>query len=346
MSVSLRSLGKRFGPQRVLEGITFDVAEGEFVALVGPSGCGKSTLLRIVAGLEDASEGDLLIDGRRVNDLRPQERNVAMVFQSYALFPHLSTRENIAYGPKVRGEAPARVEGAVATAARTLGLDALLDRMPRALSGGQRQRVAMGRALVREPAVFLFDEPLSNLDAALRVHMRAEIRALHRQVGRSALYVTHDQTEAMTMADRVVVLRAGRVEQVGAPLDLYDRPANAFVAGFIGSPAMSMLPGVAGAGGVRLADGAWLPLARVLPHGPVTVGIRPEALRRDPDGSIALAAEVVEATGAETHVVGRAAGVPARALFRDRRRPAVGEVLRLAASEADLHVFDANGDRL
>ncbi len=345
--VALRSLGKRFGSQVVLQDVNLQIAPGEFVALVGPSGCGKSTLLRVIAGLEEISEGDLLVGGRRINDLRPQDRNIAMVFQSYALFPHMNTRENIGYGPRIRREEPGRMRQAIDTAANTLGLAPLLDRKPSQLSGGQRQRVAMGRAIVREPELFLFDEPLSNLDAQLRVHMRAEIKALHRRMGRTTIYVTHDQTEAMTMADRVVVLRAGRVEQEGAPLDLYDRPANTFVAGFIGSPSMTMLPARARDGRLYLPDGADLGTVPVGVPNEVTLGVRPEAFRHDPAGAIALAVDLVEATGAETHLIGRIAGHPARVLLHDRLRIAPGDTVLLSVGSADLHLFSPEtGGRL
>jgi multiple sugar transport system ATP-binding protein len=345
--VELRSLGKRFGAATVLEDVSLRIEPGEFVALVGPSGCGKSTLLRVIAGLEEITSGDLLVGGRRINDLRPQDRNIAMVFQSYALFPHLSTRDNIGYGPRIRREEPGRARQAIAGAAQTLGLTALLDRKPAQLSGGQRQRVAMGRAILREPDLFLFDEPLSNLDAQLRVHMRAEIKAMHRRMGRTTIYVTHDQTEAMTMADRVVVLRAGRIEQEGPPLDLYDRPANTFVASFIGSPSMTMLPARTEGSRLRLPDGADLgPIPATLPN-EVTLGIRPEAFRRDPAGPIAFAVDLVEATGAETHLIGRIAGHPARVLLRDRLRVSPGETVPLSAAASDLHLFDPeSGARL
>ncbi len=337
--VVLRGLGKRFGAQAVLHDVDLAIRPGEFVALVGPSGCGKSTLLRVIAGLEEISEGDLLVGGRRMNDLPPQARNVAMVFQSYALFPHMTAGQNIGYGPAIRREEPGRVARAIDTAANTLGLATLLDRRPSQLSGGQRQRVAMGRAIVREPELFLFDEPLSNLDAQLRVHMRAEIKALHRRMGRTTIYVTHDQTEAMTMADRVVVLRQGRIEQEGPPLDLYDRPVNAFVAGFIGSPAMTMLPARTEGGRLRLADGSDV---AAVPEGlpdPVTLGIRPEAFRPDPAGPLRLHVDVVEATGSETHLVGRIATAPARVLLKERVRVSPGEVAAFTVGPADLHLF-------
>ncbi|TIT39542.1 MAG: ATP-binding cassette domain-containing protein, partial [Mesorhizobium sp.] len=241
--VQFRNLSKSFGHHQILENIDLEIESGEFVVLVGPSGCGKSTLLRMLAGLETISSGDLMIGGLRANDLPPQKRNIAMVFQSYALFPHLKAADNIGFGPKIRGETRAAVDDKVKKASGVLNLFSYLDRYPRQLSGGQRQRVAMGRAIVREPSVFLFDEPLSNLDAQLRVQMRTEIKALHQRLKSTIVYVTHDQIEAMTMADRIVVMDHGRIQQVGPPLELYDRPANKFVAGFIGSPSMSFVSG-------------------------------------------------------------------------------------------------------
>ena len=243
-SLELRGIRKQFGAVPVIHGIDLSIADGEFVALVGPSGCGKSTLLRIIAGLEEASEGEIEIGDRIVNDLGPRDRNIAMVFQSYALYPHMSVFDNMAFNLKLSGKSKAEIEARVAEASRMLDLDPLLKRRPAQLSGGQRQRVAMGRAVVRDPAVFLFDEPLSNLDAKLRVQMRAEIKLLHQKVGTTAIYVTHDQIEAMTLADRVVVLNGGRIEQEGHPMELYRRPANLFVAGFIGSPAMNFADAV------------------------------------------------------------------------------------------------------
>ncbi|MBA3517057.1 MAG: ATP-binding cassette domain-containing protein [Rhizobiales bacterium] len=238
-SVKLVNVTKRFGSHPVVRGVDLDVADGEFVVLVGPSGCGKSTLLRMIAGLEEITSGELWIGDRLANSLSPQQRNISMVFQSYALFPHMTARQNIGFGPKIRHEPAAEIPGKVERAASILNLVDYLDRLPRQLSGGQRQRVAMGRSIVRDPHVFLFDEPLSNLDAKLRVQMRTEIKALHGKLRSTIVYVTHDQIEAMTMADRIVVMHAGLVEQVGGPLDLYDRPANRFVAGFLGSPALS-----------------------------------------------------------------------------------------------------------
>jgi multiple sugar transport system ATP-binding protein len=281
--VELRGVRKSFGTLEVIRGVDLSIADKSFVAFVGPSGCGKSTLLRMIAGLEDVSAGEIAIGERRVDDLAPAERGIAMVFQSYALYPHMSVRENMEFGLRMAGVGATERADFVTRAARTLRLEGLLARRPRALSGGQRQRVAIGRAIVRDPDVFLFDEPLSNLDAALRVQMRVELARLHRELARTMIYVTHDQVEAMTLADRIVVLDSGRVEQVGAPMDLYRHPANLFVAGFIGSPKMNFLDAAieAAPGGgarVRLAGGT----VADLPHAPrgdrATLGIRPEHL--------------------------------------------------------------------
>ena len=275
--VAVESVVKDFGPVQVLRGVSFEAKEGEFVALVGPSGCGKSTLLRCIAGLEAVNAGVIKIGGRIVNNLEPKERDAAMVFQNYALYPHMTVRQNMGYSLKLRKIKPDEIRPRVEEAAAILGLTDYLERYPRQLSGGQRQRVAMGRAIVRKPSVFLFDEPLSNLDAALRVQMRAEIRALHRRLGVTSIYVTHDQIEAMTMADKIVVLRNGNVEQVGAPLELYDRPANTFVAQFIGSPAMNLIAGVVAGSKIRLADGMLVAVQSALQENQeVTLGIRPE----------------------------------------------------------------------
>ena len=253
-TVTIRNLRKSFGAVEILHGVSVDIDEGEFVVLVGPSGCGKSTLLRMLAGLEHVTSGDILIGGTRVNDLPPKARDIAMVFQNYALYPHLTVAENMAFSLTLKGAPKSEIEARVRPAAEILGLSALLGRYPRQLSGGQRQRVAMGRAIVRDPQVFLFDEPLSNLDAKLRVSMRAEIKNLHQRLKTTTVYVTHDQIEAMTMADKIVVMHDGRVEQIGAPLELYDAPANLFVAGFIGSPAMNMLAGRLDPDGAALPD--------------------------------------------------------------------------------------------
>jgi multiple sugar transport system ATP-binding protein len=293
-SLTLRSIRKRFGRTEVIRGVDLDVNDGEFAVFVGPSGCGKSTLLRMIAGLEGITAGELRLDGRLMNEVQPAKRGVAMVFQSYALYPHLTVRDNMAFGLKVRGvPLPDRMER-VEAAADTLKLGALLDRYPRELSGGQRQRVAIGRAIVGEPQVFLFDEPLSNLDAELRVHMRSEIAALHKRLGNTMIYVTHDQIEAMTLADRIVVLRDGVVEQVGTPRELYEQPRNLFVAQFIGSPKMNILPLSA----VRLPEG-W-----AVPEGAVSAGLRPEDLDIVTPGAGLLDGTVVHAeyTGASSLV--------------------------------------------
>jgi multiple sugar transport system ATP-binding protein len=345
--VQFRNLSKSFGHHSILEDIDLEIKSGEFVVLVGPSGCGKSTLLRMLAGLETISSGDLLIGGVRANDLPPQKRNIAMVFQSYALFPHLSASDNIGFGPKIRGETRAAIEDKVKKASGVLNLFSYLDRYPRQLSGGQRQRVAMGRAIVREPSVFLFDEPLSNLDAQLRVQMRTEIKALHQRLKSTIVYVTHDQIEAMTMADRIVVMDRGRIQQVGAPLELYDRPANKFVASFIGSPSMSFVSGALKA----TADNAWfetngggrLELAgkAVAAGDVVEAGIRPEHFVIGGAGdAMAIDVDVVEPTGSETHVYGAIGGETVRAVFRDRVQVRPGDRLPVTVDPRNIHLFD------
>ncbi|WP_337268327.1 ABC transporter ATP-binding protein [Oryzifoliimicrobium ureilyticus] len=341
--VSLNMVEKAYGTAKVMHGVSFDVADGEFVALVGPSGCGKSTLLRMVAGLEEISEGTISIGRRIVNDVEPKDRDLAMVFQNYALYPHMTVRDNMAFSMKLRNAPQSETVARVNEAARILGLSEYLDRLPKHLSGGQRQRVAMGRAIVRQPAVFLFDEPLSNLDAALRVQMRAEIRALHDRLGSTSIFVTHDQVEAMTMADRIVVLRAGRLEQAGAPLDLYDRPANAFVAGFIGSPAMNLLTGEARAGRVRIGKSLEVATA---PHisGPVLWGIRPEHLDLVSEvspGVMSMRVTAVESTGHATFVIGDANGLQVTALFTDRPHIVRGQTICLRAKADKTHLFSA-----
>src|SRR5690348_10035963 len=285
-AVTINGVKKRFGSTEVIRGVDIDIADGEFCVLVGPSGCGKSTLLRMVAGLEEISAGEVRIGERRVNRVPPKKRDIAMVFQNYALYPHMSVYDNMAFSLRLAGRPQAEVRSRVAEAAQILGLGDYLERYPRQLSGGQRQRVAMGRAIVRNPQVFLFDEPLSNLDAKLRVAMRTEIKALHQRLTTTSVYVTHDQIEAMTMADRIVVMNGGRVEQIGSPLELYDDPANLFVAQFIGSPAMNILSGRADGGALLLAGGARLPLARpdVAPGRELLVGVRPEHLAVSADG--------------------------------------------------------------
>ena len=347
--VSVSELRKSYDIVEVIHGVSFDVADGEFVALVGPSGCGKSTLLRMIAGLEDVTGGAISIGGRTVNDVAPKERDIAMVFQNYALYPHMTVAKNMGFSLYLRGGSKAEIAQRVDEAAAMLGLTDYLERLPGQLSGGQRQRVAMGRAIVRQPSVFLFDEPLSNLDAALRVQMRADIRALHDRLGTTSIFVTHDQVEAMTMSDRIIVLRGGRLEQAGSPLDLYDRPGNAFVAGFIGSPAMNLLPGVAGEGRVRLAEGVTVPVeSRV--QGPVTWGIRPEHLDWAPEGGEGTLTGTVtglERTGSSDLVIAECAGRRLTALFQERHPIARGSVVHLRPRPAHSHLFDAqSGERL
>jgi multiple sugar transport system ATP-binding protein len=284
-SVTISQVRKSYGSMEVLHGVSIDISDGEFVVLVGPSGCGKSTLLRMLAGLEDISAGEIAIDGRVVNALAPKERNIAMVFQSYALYPHMTVEDNMGFSLKLARAPKAEKETRVGKAASMLGLGSYLERFPRQLSGGQRQRVAMGRAMVRNPKVFLFDEPLSNLDAKLRVQMRSEIKLNHQRLKTTTVYVTHDQIEAMTMADRIVVMHDGIVEQVGTPLELYDFPANLFVAEFIGSPSMNVLEGRFVEGAFVARDGTRIPLRQKGPNGAeVRLGIRPEHFRLDPDG--------------------------------------------------------------
>jgi multiple sugar transport system ATP-binding protein len=335
---------KVFDSVEVVHGVSFDIADGQFVVLVGPSGCGKSTLLRMIAGLEDISGGEIAIGGRVVNDVAPKDRDVAMVFQNYALYPHMTVAKNMGFSLKLRGETPAVVDRKVREAAAVLGLEPYLERLPRQLSGGQRQRVAMGRSIVRNPRVFLFDEPLSNLDAKLRVQMRTEIKDLHQRLGTTTVYVTHDQIEAMTMADRIVVLRDGRVEQIGAPLELYDRPANLFVAGFIGSPAMNVFEGVVSdRGAFLLDDGTSLPLPEgmaAMAGRRVKYGVRPEHLSLASVGVVANVV-VVEPTGPETQVALKLGGQAALGVFRERIQARAGESLCLAIDPALVHLFDA-----
>ncbi len=353
-TVNLRAIGKQFGAVTIIpKGLDLDIADGEFVVLVGPSGCGKSTLLRMIAGLEEISDGDLLIGGKRANTLSPQERNIAMVFQSYALFPHMTAKDNIGFGPRIRKEAESAITDKVGKAAGILNLHDYLDRFPRQLSGGQRQRVAMGRAIVRSPDVFLFDEPLSNLDAQLRVQMRTEIKALHQRLGSTIVYVTHDQIEAMTMADRIVVMNKGRIEQAGSPLELYDHPATKFVASFLGSPSMSFVPGrvkkTADGAAVVTDDGVVLPtrtLAAANDGRAVEVGMRPEHFRLAGTGQgMPFKVDVIEPTGSETHLYGAIAGTPVRCVFRERLKLAPGAEIGLAIDHQLTHVFDRETGR-
>jgi multiple sugar transport system ATP-binding protein len=346
-TVEFRNVRKAFGSVEVLHGVSVDIADSEFVVLVGPSGCGKSTLLRMLAGLENITAGDIAIGRRVVNAVPPKDRDVAMVFQNYALYPHMTVFQNMAFSLKL-AKAPKEVmEREVGRAAKILGLEQLLHRYPRQLSGGQRQRVAMGRAIVRNPQVFLFDEPLSNLDAKLRVAMRSEIKALHQRLKVTTVYVTHDQIEAMTMADKIVVMNNGVVEQAGPPLELYDRPANLFVAGFIGSPAMNMIEGDISNGSLRSADGtSWvLPANGKGSHsGPAIYGIRPEHLRLDPDG-IKAQVQVVEPTGSETQVLLRVGEQSLTGAFRERVSAQPGEVLPISPDRNLIHLFDRETGR-
>ena len=345
--VRFRDVRKSFGTVEVLHGISFDIEEGQFVVLVGPSGCGKSTLLRMLAGLENITSGEVVIGARVVNALPPKDRDIAMVFQNYALYPHITVADNMAFSLSLKGASKSEINARVAPAAEILGLTHLLDRYPRQLSGGQRQRVAMGRAIVRDPQVFLFDEPLSNLDAKLRVSMRTEIKNLHQRLSTTTVYVTHDQIEAMTMADKIVVMHDGIVEQVGAPLDLYDRPNNLFVAGFIGSPAMNMMGGKVDANDRTVfvtGDGHRLPVAnpgRSEPGRALVYGVRPEAISLG--GDVPIRIETVEPTGSETHVMGRLGASEVTCVFRERIRERVGEELRIAIDPNAVHVFDADG---
>jgi len=336
----------------VLHGVDIDIADGEFVVLVGPSGCGKSTLLRMIAGLEPITAGEILIADRVVNNVPPKARDIAMVFQNYALYPHMKVYDNMAFSLKLRKAPKAEIAQRVQEAANILGLTELLHRYPRQLSGGQRQRVAMGRAIVRDPQVFLFDEPLSNLDAKLRVAMRAEIKALHHRVGETTIYVTHDQIEAMTMADKIVVMQDGNIEQIGAPLDIYDRPDNRFVAGFIGSPAMNFVRGrVArnGATAVVTPAGETIPAPDVpgMEQGrEVILGMRPEHLTLAADGQGFAATVVVnEPTGSAVQVLAKHGEDEVVAVFRERFMPDPGQVIRLAPDLAHTHVFDAETGR-
>jgi len=353
-AVSIRSVQKRFGSTPVIRGVDIEIADGEFCVLVGPSGCGKSTLLRMLAGLEEITGGEIWIGSRMVNKVAPKERDVAMVFQNYALYPHMTVRDNMSFALMLAKQSKSEIESRVAKAAGILGLAQLLDRYPRQLSGGQRQRVAMGRAIVRDPQVFLFDEPLSNLDAKLRVQMRTEIKELHQRLKTTSIYVTHDQIEAMTMADRIVVMRDGIVEQTGTPLDLYDTPVNIFVAGFIGSPAMNLVPGVARVNGaapvVEFDGGVRLPLpssARASDGQPVLYGMRPEHCVLSPGGGLPAEVVVVEPTGADTQLFCRFNGQELTSLVRDRVTCKAGDHVALAPDVDRAHLFDAkSGVRL
>ena len=350
-AIRIHNVVKRYGrgpkANQVIHGVSADIDDGEFIVIVGPSGCGKSTLLRMVAGLEEISEGEISIGGRLVNDVEPADRDIAMVFQNYALYPHMSVYDNMAYGLKIAKVPKAEIEARVQKAAKILEIGPFLQRTPRQLSGGQRQRVAMGRAIVRQPAAFLFDEPLSNLDAKLRAQTRLEIQKLHRELGVTSLFVTHDQVEAMTLAQRMVVMNAGRMEQIGTPEQVYGKPATAFVASFIGSPPMNLLNGRADASRFTVGTGASavsLPLPDAAPRaGALVLGLRPEHAEIDPEGLWPLQVETVEMLGAERLVHGRLGD----ALFTVRidatlPPPQVGQAIRLRASPSRLHWFDAS----
>ncbi len=352
-SVQIRDVRKSFGNFEVLHGVSIPIEDGEFVVLVGPSGCGKSTLLRMLAGLENITSGTISIGERVVNNVQPKERDIAMVFQNYALYPHMTVADNMGFSLKLRGAKSEEISNGVKRAAEILALTPLLDRYPRQLSGGQRQRVAMGRAIVRDPQVFLFDEPLSNLDAKLRVAMRTEIKELHQRLKTTTVYVTHDQIEAMTMADKIVVMHDGIVEQMGSPLELYDTPANQFVAGFIGSPAMNFLHGKLkgsnGSAGFEGPNGVKLPLrsAPTASDGqPAVYGVRPEHFTIADDGAEAEII-VVEPTGSETQVFAKIGGEQVVAVFRERHEFNPGDKIRLKPDPALVHLFDeTTGKRL
>jgi lactose/L-arabinose transport system ATP-binding protein len=358
-AVTLSNVVKRFGVYEIIHGANIDIADGEFVVFVGPSGCGKSTLLRMVAGLEDISGGEIAIGGKVVNDVEAAERGIAMVFQSYALYPHMTVEQNLSFGLRMNGNPKADTERRVKRASEILCIDELMQRRPKQLSGGQRQRVAIGRAIVREPQVFLFDEPLSNLDAELRVQMRVEISRLHKELGVTMIYVTHDQTEAMTLADRIVVLKAGNVEQIGAPLDLYDDPANRFVAGFIGSPKMNFLAGKvveADNGSVTIElvnhDGARLrkPLQTTPPTvgADVVLGVRPEHFfdAGQGDCDIAVKADVAEHLGSVSYVYANAGDEELIIEREASRQRASGDHLVVSIKAGKALLFDTAGARI
>jgi sn-glycerol 3-phosphate transport system ATP-binding protein len=351
-AISIRNVDKRYGQgpksNQVIHGVSAEIADGEFVVIVGPSGCGKSTLLRMVAGLEEISGGEIAIGGRVVNHVEPSERDIAMVFQNYALYPHMSVYDNMAYGLKIAKVPKPEIEQRVQKAAKILELGGLLDRKPRQLSGGQRQRVAMGRAIVRQPAVYLFDEPLSNLDAKLRAQTRLEIQKLHRELGVTSLFVTHDQVEAMTLAERMIVMNAGRIEQIGTPEQVYQQPATTFVAGFIGSPPMNLLPGEAASGRFTVG-GVVLELPRPAPReGALLLGARPEHIDLSPAGGWPMTVEMLEMLGAERLVHGRIGGAPFTLRIEGTEAPPnAGGTIHLQMRPEQLHWFDpTSGQRV
>ncbi|NWJ23604.1 sn-glycerol-3-phosphate import ATP-binding protein UgpC [Rhizobium sp. RM] len=346
--IALKDVRKVYGSNiDAIKGVSMEIDDGEMIVLVGPSGCGKSTLLRMIAGLESISGGQIMIDGRVVNDLEPSDRDIAMVFQNYALYPHMTVRQNLAYGLKNRNTPKDEIDRRIAEAAKALEIEQFLDRKPRQLSGGQRQRVAMGRAIVRKPAAFLFDEPLSNLDAKLRVQMRVEIRRLQRSLATTSVYVTHDQMEAMTLADRLVVLNAGRIEQIGTPIELYEKPATTFVATFIGSPSMNLLDCS------RSSNGSWSLSDTVTLSGEAaTLGIRPEDITLagsidDPGLTATVSVDAVELVGAESYVhASFSDGVTIVFRVPGRSQIRIGETVTIAAQKKDFHLFDRSGTRL
>ncbi|MGY3670908.1 ABC transporter ATP-binding protein (plasmid) [Marinovum sp. KMM 9989] len=346
--IELTDVVKRYGAVEVLRDVNLDIQDGEFIVLVGPSGCGKSTLLRMIAGLEPITEGDFCIDGERMNDVRPRDRDIAMVFQSYALYPHMDVARNMGFSMEIRKDPAAERTSRVKQAAETLGLTALTSRLPKALSGGQRQRVAMGRAIIRNPRAFLFDEPLSNLDASLRVEMRLEIARLHQRLGATMVYVTHDQVEALTLADRIVVMNGGDIQQIGSPLELYERPANKFVAQFIGSPTMNIVPVTGHAGGVALADGAKIDLPHLVETSrAIELGIRPEHIDVVDSGDLVGVADVVEHLGSDTNIYLRVEGIGPLMVRKHGNIPArPGDRIELRIQAENAHLFDATGATL
>ncbi|WP_427929004.1 ABC transporter ATP-binding protein [Agrobacterium cavarae] len=347
-SIELRQVKKTYGALDVIKGIDLDIKHGEFCVFVGPSGCGKSTLLRMISGLEALTDGDIVIGGDVVNTVPAADRGLAMVFQSYALYPHMTVRENLSFGLENIGTPKKAIAEKIAQVSKMLQIDQLLERRPKDLSGGQRQRVAIGRAVVREPRVFLFDEPLSNLDAELRVDMRGEISALHKRLGNTMIYVTHDQVEAMTMADKIAVLRAGKLEQFGVPLDLYNRPANLFVAGFIGSPKMNFFAGEVisvPTPQLKIATGELIPLPQTgfsyAPGQKVTLGIRPNHVKHGSEGPLTMSVRTAEQLGGESYLYGNLGdGTPVTLHLSGQTSTAAGEVIRMAAPLEHVHLFD------
>jgi multiple sugar transport system ATP-binding protein len=345
-SVNVKNVKKAYGSTEVIHGLDLEIADGSFVVLLGPSGCGKSTLLRMIAGLETVTGGEIDIAGSRVNEVHPKDRNIAMVFQNYALYAHMNVKQNMSFSLTLAKWPQAQIDEKVGWAAKILNLEPYLKRYPRELSGGQRQRVAMGRAIVRDPAVFLFDEPLSNLDAKLRVQMRTEIKELHERLKTTTVYVTHDQIEAMTMADKIVILRDGFIEQVGSPMEVYDEPANLFVAEFIGSPSMNLLKGEVTSGGVKMADGTVLPVPKdhkAKTGQKVVYGIRPEHLT--PGSGLAATVNVTEPTGPELHIYAELGGGEVCAITEERLKLSRGAKIALSPRLDRVHLFDAESGR-